>query len=69
MWKEVKVLKHHSHFLPMDINVDISIRDVIAVKQNNAVCWNFQQVETTEKCGFTGTGGADYNNDLTLVLK
>ena len=53
------MLEHHSHLLPMEINVGAFGGDVRAFKEHPAPCGDFQQVQAPKEGGFAGAGGTD----------
>ena len=64
MGEQVEMLEHHAHFLPVEVDVHLGVRDVHAVKDDGAPGGPLQQVEAPQEGGFPGPGGPDDHHDL-----
>ena len=75
--EQVKVLKHHAHFLPVQVDIHLFrfallvdeglFGNVDAVEQNLTVGGDLQQVQTPQQGGFAGAGGADDHHHVSFV--
>lgn len=61
------MLENHAHLLPVEIDVDLGIRDVHAVHQNMSLRGHLQKIQGTQQRGFTAAAGADDNHHFPLV--
>ena len=64
--EKVEVLEHHSHFLAVDVDVDLGIGDIDAVKDDTAACGVFHAVETPKKRTLARAGRTDDNDLFTF---
>ena len=63
----IKMLEHHSHLLPMEVDVHALVGDVGALKINTAGGGRFQQVQAPQERGLSGTGRADDTGNILAV--
>ena len=66
MRKQVEMLKYHSHFLTVHINVRLRIHQIFPRKNDTSVRRIFQTIQTAKKCTFTGTGRSDHTDNLAF---
>ena len=59
MRKQVKLLKHHTHFLTELVNVTALIHDVLPLKPDLPGSRFLQPVQAAQEGRFTRTGGSD----------
>ena len=61
------MLEHHSHFLTVQINVDLLIGDILAAEEDLTGGGFLHQIQTTQEGGLAGAGRTNDNNHFTLV--
>ena len=67
MRKQIELLKHHAHFLPVTVDVGMGIGDIHSLKQNLTAGGMLQQVSERRKVDFPETGGADDHHHFSLI--
>ena len=63
------MLEHHAHLAAVDIDIDLGVGYIDAVKYYLAAGGILHAVEAAEECALTGAGGADDDNDITLIYR
>ena len=66
MREKIEVLEHHSHLLPMPIDVDLFGRQLHALKINLPGGRLLEQIETPQQGGFAGAGRSDDRDHLAF---
>ena len=64
MGEQVKVLKHHAHLLPVQVDVHRLAGQIHAVKVDGAGGGLLQQVQAAQQGGLAAAGGADNGHHL-----
>ena len=67
MWKQIELLKYHTDFLTVAVDINLRICNIHTFKKNLSAGWNFQKVQRTKKGRFSGTGWADDCYHFTLT--
>ena len=67
MWKQIELLKYHTDFLTVAVDINLRICNIHTFKKNLATGWDFQKVQRTKKGRFSGTGWADDCYHFTLT--
>ena len=62
--KRLKLLEHHAHLLPVEVDVAAFVSDIHAIEEDLPTGRDLQQVEAAQKCGFARAGRADYDDNL-----
>lgn len=63
------MLEHHAHLAAVDIDIDLGVGYIDAVEYYLAAGGILHAVEAAEECALTGAGGADDDNDITLIYR
>ena len=67
MGKEVEMLEHHAHFLPVQRKIHLFPRDIHAVEQDRAGGRLFQQVQAPQEGAFSAAGRPDDRDHIALT--
>ena len=67
MGKQIKMLKHHTHFLSMNIDIRLLVCDIRSFEENLASGGNLQKVQAAQESRLAGAGGTDDYHHLPLV--
>ena len=67
MRKQIKMLEYHSHLLTVFINIYLLVRNVSSFKINMPFGRSLQEVQRTQKCGFTGARRPDDYNHFSFM--
>ena len=65
--EEVELLEHHAHARAVLRQVQLFPGNVLALKDDLAAGWLFEQVHAAEHCAFAGAGRADDADDVALI--
>ena len=65
--EQIELLEHHSHFAPVDVDVDRHIRDVNAIEDDLSAVRVFHAVETAQECTFSRAGRTDDADDIAFL--
>ena len=65
--KQIEMLEHHAHLLPVHIDIDLGICNIHAIHQNLTGSGNLQQIQGTEQCRLAAAAGSDDDNHLALI--
>ena len=61
------MLEYHTHFLTVDVDINLLVGDVHILEQNLTVGRDLQQIHAPQEGGFAGTGGANNHNYFTFM--
>ena len=67
--EQVELLKHHTHFFTLFVDVDFEVGKVYAVKHYLARSGIFKAIQATQKRGFSAAAGTDNNHPFALVYR